>query len=156
MTFIEVSLFEYLSKKSTDPQSETFIEARVYRFSLEIKRHKPAKIGYDYSGTESLWFGNWNNLVCRKIYVLYTPHAMIWNIELSEYITRRDAVIFDIIWSNGYRIRLSLFVTDIISSIVTACPHPVNIILWLNISGIHKNCLYEEFCDVVREITMKW
>ena len=26
----------------------------------------PAKMEYFYSGTESLWYGNWNHLVCRR------------------------------------------------------------------------------------------
>ena len=38
----------------------------MYRKSWEIKRHRQAKMNFYYSGTESLWWGNWNILVCRK------------------------------------------------------------------------------------------
>ena len=41
-------------------------QARAYRISWEIKLHRLAKMEYYYSGTESLWFGNWNHLVCRR------------------------------------------------------------------------------------------
>ena len=40
--------------------------ARADRIGLRLKRHRPAKMEYYYSGRESLWCGNWNHLVCRK------------------------------------------------------------------------------------------
>ena len=42
------------------------VQTRAYRISWEMKRHRPAKMEYYYSGTESMWYGNWNHFVCHR------------------------------------------------------------------------------------------
>ena len=55
-TFLYISLPEKLIGKSHRPLNKTFIRgaALAYRISCEIKRHRRAKMGCLFSGTEGL------------------------------------------------------------------------------------------------------